>query len=381
MELLLILTYAAICVVVFKVFRLPINKWTVPTAVLGGVFMIGFILLAMNYNHPYTKEARYYFYTTPIYAYKRGVVVDVPVRANEALHQGDVLFRLDPAPFQAVVDQKKAALAAAEQNARQLQASADEADAALERAKAQVDLAQQDYDRQSYLVKQGVVSNAVADTSYRNLQVSLQTMQGASAASDRAHLAAESQINGVNTQVAQLQGELDDAQYDLSQATVTAPTDGYVSQLFLQPGMLAVPLRPLMIFFNSNEMILGAAFQQNALQRVIAGNDAEVAFDAIPGRVFKGKVAGLSLAVANGQLQPTGDLINPDDRTAPGRAVTEIRVTDDLSAFNLPPGAVAQVAVYTDHWEVFALIRKILLRMKSWMNYVFTEGHGVSAGH
>ena len=62
MELLLILTYSAICVAIFKIFNIPINKWTLPTAALGGIALIGFILLVMNYNHPFTKNARIYFH-------------------------------------------------------------------------------------------------------------------------------------------------------------------------------------------------------------------------------------------------------------------------------------------------------------------------------
>ena len=57
---------SAICVAVFKIFRIPVNKWTLPTAVLGGIFLISAILLIMNYNHPFTKNARIYFATTPI---------------------------------------------------------------------------------------------------------------------------------------------------------------------------------------------------------------------------------------------------------------------------------------------------------------------------
>jgi uncharacterized protein DUF1254 len=64
--LLLILIYAAICIAIFKIFRIPVNKWTLPTAALGGIFMIGFILVVMNYNHPFTGNARIYFATTPI---------------------------------------------------------------------------------------------------------------------------------------------------------------------------------------------------------------------------------------------------------------------------------------------------------------------------
>jgi len=68
MELLLMLTYAAICVAIFKIFRIPVNKWTLPTAVLGGIFLIGLILLVMNYNHPFSANARIYFATTPDHA-------------------------------------------------------------------------------------------------------------------------------------------------------------------------------------------------------------------------------------------------------------------------------------------------------------------------
>ncbi len=54
METLMLLTYAALCIVVFKVFRIPLNKWTVPTAVLGGIALIGAVIFGMNYNFPYT---------------------------------------------------------------------------------------------------------------------------------------------------------------------------------------------------------------------------------------------------------------------------------------------------------------------------------------
>ena len=103
MELLLILTYTAICYAIFKSFKVLVNKWTIPTAVLGGVILIAFILLVMNYNHPYTKEARLYFYTTPIVPVVRGEVVEVPVKPNVPLKQGDVLFKIDPRPYEYAV--------------------------------------------------------------------------------------------------------------------------------------------------------------------------------------------------------------------------------------------------------------------------------------
>ena len=99
MELLLILTYTALCVAIFKIFKIPVNKWTLPTAVLGGIFLIGFIMLVMNYNHPFTNNARIYFVSTPIIPDVKGRVIDVPVKPNEPLEAGDVLFRIDPQPL------------------------------------------------------------------------------------------------------------------------------------------------------------------------------------------------------------------------------------------------------------------------------------------
>jgi hypothetical protein len=55
--------------------------------------------------------------------------------------------------------------------------------------------------------------------------------------------------------------------------------------------------------------------------------------------------------------------------------LAEIHVTEDISAYHLPGGAVAQVAICSDDWRELSLLRKILLRMKSWENYIFPEGH------
>ena len=382
MELLLILTYAAICTAIFKIFKIPVNKWTLPTAVLGGIFMIGIILLVMNYNHPYSSNARIYFATTPIVPNVKGRVIDVPVEANVPIKQGDVLFKLDPTPYQYVVDQKKALLAEAESNVKQLKAAYDQALANVEKVKVQVTLAEEEYGRQKYLFEKKVIAQAQLDVATRNLDAAKQAFAGAEAAAEGSRLAYASEISGVNTTVARLQAELGEAQYDLDQTTVLAPGPGYVTQMALRPGMYLVPapLRPAMVFVHSDDQQLAAGFQQNALQRVRAGDHAEVAFDAIPGTVFKAKVRNVIDAIALGQLQASGSMQDMGVALPGGRAVAIIDVEDDTSGYNIPGGAAAQVAVYTPYAHHFALIRKILLRMRSWENYVFMEGHGGSSG-
>src|SRR5690242_16161116 len=102
MELLLVLIYVSLCVLIFKLFRIPVNEWTLSTAALGGIVGIALLLLTMNYNHPFTKNARIYFPVTPILTYVKGRVTDVPVQPNTPLKEGDVLFRIDPKPYEYV---------------------------------------------------------------------------------------------------------------------------------------------------------------------------------------------------------------------------------------------------------------------------------------
>jgi multidrug resistance efflux pump len=377
MELLLILTYSAICVAVFKIFRIPVNKWTLPTAALGGIFLIAGILLVMNYNHPFTKNARIYFATTPIMPNVKGRVIEVPVEPNAPLKQGDVLFKIDPQPYQYVVDQKKAQLAEAEQNVKQLKAAYDQALANMEKVNVQVKLAGDEYNRQEQLFEKKVVAQAALDIATRNIDAAKQGLAAAQAAAENARLAFESEIGGVNTTVARLQAELSDAEFNLEQTVTRAPGPGYVTQMALRSGMYVIPapLRPVMVFVHKDDQELAAGFQQNALQRVRAGDEAEIAFDGLPGRILKGQVKYVLDAIATGQFQATGVLQDMGADVPGGRAVAIINITDDTSGYNLPGGSAAQVALYTPYAHHFAIIRRILLRMRSWENYVFLEGH------
>ena len=389
MELLLILTYTAICFAIFKIFRIPVNKWTLPTAALGGILLIGFILLGMNYNHPFTASARIYFATTPIMPDIKGRVIEVPVSPNELLAKGDVLFRIDPKPYEIEVTRRRAALAEAEQNVAQLKAALDAAQATVSEATAQRDTARDAYNRFQSANENARLGGRPMPFSLAEVEnrrgvylASEGARQTATARAEQARVAYQSEIDGVHTSVARLRAELRDAEFDLDMTTVRAPGPGFVTQVGLRPGMYVIPapLRPVMVFIHDDDRSLAAGFEQNALQRVREGDEAEVAFAAVPGRIFRGKVEKVLDAIAPGQLQATGALQDMGVSLPGGRAVAIIEIDDDTTGFNIPGGAAAQVAVYTTHWHHFAIIRRILLRMRSWQNYIFFEGH-FEGGH
>jgi len=292
----------------------------------------------MNYNHPFTKEARIYFVTTPIIPDVKGRVIEVPVEPNKALKKGDVLFLIEPTVYKASFDSSKAQVAEALANR---------------------DRAKQAFDRYD----EGNRNARERGTNLPFSEVDVENRRGL-------YLAAEAAYESA-------QAKLVEAQFNLEQTVVRAPANGFVTQVGLRPGMMAVPLplRPVMTFVHTDDQILAGAFQQNSLQRVKAGDDAEIAFDAVPGQIFRGKVRIVIGAISQGQLQAGGVLIDPSQIKGEGRGIAMIDITDDYSAFQIPLGAAAQVALITEHWHHFAVIRRILLRMISWRNFVYTEGH------
>ncbi|STL86835.1 HlyD-family secretion protein [Escherichia coli] len=77
MDLLIVLTYVALAWAVFKIFRIPVNQWTLATAALGGVFLVSGLILLMNYNHPYTFTAQKAVIAIPITPQVTGIVTEV----------------------------------------------------------------------------------------------------------------------------------------------------------------------------------------------------------------------------------------------------------------------------------------------------------------
>jgi multidrug resistance efflux pump len=377
MDLLIILTYAAFAYGVFKLFKIPVNGFSLLTAALGGIAILAALVLGMNYNHPFSSQARFYFHTTPIVPGVGGVVTEVPVQSGVALKKGDVLFRLDPEPFENEVKAKEAALADALQTTRQLRATADAAQKKLESALADRDSAKDVFERSKKLLETGAIAQVQFERAKNNFNAAEATAQSAKSEADRALLEAEAVVKGVNTDVARLQADLDTAKFNLEQSVVRAPSDGTVQQNFLRPGMYAasLPLRPVMIFLHNEKPKFTAAFLQNSAQRIEEGSEAEFILPAVPGRFFKGKVAAVGAFIPQGQLQPSGNLIDPEQIKGEGRILVAIEPEDSISKYLIVPGSTAQVAIYTHHMHHLAILRKVLLRMKSWTNYLFSDGH------
>lgn len=375
MDLLLILTYAALCIAIFKIFNIPLNKWTVPTAVLGGVVLVGTLILLMNYNHPFTQLGNQVFSSTPIVSGVRGRVIEVPVEPNKPLKQGDILFMIDPIPYEAEVEKLEAQIKEASQGALGLEYDVQEAQAAQAQAIADRDKAQREYARYQRGYDKGAFTEQELDTRRQEYKATEAAVKVAKARVDQAKIALNSEIGGKNTTVARLLAELRQAEFDLEQTIVRAPTDGFATQLALRPGVMAVPLplAPVMTFVHTEETLYAAAFRQNSLQRLQPGYEAEFLFRALPGKVFKGEVVDVLPAIGESQFQARGALLGTEALRTSGRVFVTLKITDDLSDYHLPMGTAVEVAVYSDQFTHVSIMRKVLIRMKSWQNYLYLD--------
>lgn len=378
MDLLLILSYTALCVGIFKFFKIPLNKWSVPTAVLGGVILIGSLLLLMNYNHPYSERAQMITVTLPIIPEVQGVVMNVTPDSNKPLKAGDFLFKIDPTTYQAKVDGLNGQIKTALQDVEVLKARLESESADIEQVKALRDLALKDAQRyrngsrdklKSPFTDQEVVK---AQQTYLAAQAQWRSAQSKK---DQTQAELNALVGGENATVHQLKSQLKEAQYYLDKTIVKAPSAGYVTQNLLKPGMFVrpLPLRPVMVFVPEQKTYMYAVFRQNSALRLSAGDDVEVVFNALPGSVVQGKVKQILPAVPNSSYQAQGHLqgLNFDPKL--DGIYTEIELNPAANISALPAGSMGQVAVYSEHFAHLSILRKVLLRMTSWMHYLYID--------
>ncbi len=374
MSWILALIYCGILWLVFA--KLKLLKFSLPLAFVAasvGPTLIVTLLFCAQYLHPYTTNARSYQEVIPIVPQLRqaGRVIEITVEPNVPVKQGDVLFRVDPVPYQNNVVRLSAALQEAQQSEQVAVASVDLAQASLTRADASLEFATRNRDRIEKLVKTNSVSQEELDQAINRFAEADAAVNQSKASLTQANLSielAKAKIEQVTTQLA-------DAKYDLEQTTVVAPGDGFVVNLALRNGMLVggAGTGSVMSFvLERSELTQGiivAAFNQKNFLRIKEGQFAEVALYGYPGEIFTGHVVNTIQINGEGQLTASG--IIPTSLGSPQAAQFVARIKlergDEL---RIPGGSQALVAVYTEDVQIAGIPVMFLIRAQSWIRYV-----------
>jgi membrane fusion protein, multidrug efflux system len=227
-----------------------------------------------------------------------GRVQELAVRDNQAVQKGDVLFRLDDAPFRIAVEEASAQLAAARLQVESLKANYGQRRAELASAQDTLAFQQHELERQQRLLGSGIASQLQVDRvaharDEARSQVAAVQQQIAAVVAD---LGGNPNITlDRHPKVQQAQALLDRAKLNLSYTVVTAPSDGIVTRVErLQVGTYVNASTPLFALVSTADTWIEANFKEDQLTHMRVGQRASVQIDSYPGKTFEGRVASVS---------------------------------------------------------------------------------------
>ena len=225
-----------------------------------------------------------------------GRILDGAVRENDVVKEGDLLFRVDPAPYRIAIEQADAAIAAAQVRVSSLQTEYQTTNVDIESAREDVAFYEKEYQRQSSLMQDGFTTRARLQAAEHALSDARSRVASAlaDATKARAALATGSAAPGVNPAIKAGQLQREQAMLNLSRTEVRAPVAGVVSQADrLQPGQMMVQGLPGVTIVASSKSWIEANFKETDLAKMRVGQPAEITFDAYPDLKVRGKVSSI----------------------------------------------------------------------------------------
>ena len=292
-----------------------------------GVVLIGAIVYAWWTFAPTTVDGRVFQYVIPIVPNVKGQVVEVPIEGIRVLQKGDVLFKIDPTPYQFQVDR--------------LQASIDQADA-------QKTLAEIEVKRATGLVRSSAGPQSQLDQW-------------------------NAQLASTEASIASLSAQLGNAQWQLDETVVRAPSEGFVFNLQLRPGnyVTTMPVASSMSFVSNEAKPVLASFSQSAIRYMNVGDPVEMVFRTVPGKVFAGKIKRIAKAAGSSQLSASGQMVTLSGQPENSRWGVIMEFDDPSEAESMHQSSGASIiAVYTDKGKPVHVISKVVMRINAWTGYL-----------
>ena len=407
MEVILLLIYAFFVWLIFFKFKwLPWNIVSQVIVITLPIIGLTITILLLNIGAPTTNDVRVINYVVQIVPRVTGRVIEVPVEPNRLVKKGAVLFRIDPVPFKieaavaeakineakAKLNEAAAQLQVASAGARELRENLKAAVGQVSATSANLELARKRVKQHRELVAAGAGSGfelELAEKDLKEIQAQLDSSRASQAqiveklsakvGGDQAQVAtAKAQLAAANSQIATAEAQLANANWQLSETTVYAPADGYAINLQLRVGSTASVFAglPVMSFVETQQWII-ALYSQNELRAIEPGNEAEIALKTYPNRIIKCKVDSIVWATGVGQLPFGGALSQPGSPPMLNKYAVRLMLDEKETekGLFLAAGAVGNGAVYTESMQMIHIIRKVILRVGTKLDWLILKAH------
>jgi multidrug resistance efflux pump len=351
-------------------------KWVLLLILLS----LAWYLLADRFT-PYTQQARVGAFVIPVAAEVAGRVIRVSVRNNQDVRAGDVLFEVDPQPYQIAVDRARADLESTRRQVGASTAGIASAQASLRAAQANALRAQQDNQRLEglYRADRGTVSVRLLEVSRANLEQASSQVEAARAEVQRA----KEQEGGSEAENAQLRSAataLSKAELDLANTRIRARSAGLITDLRTDVGQFAAAGSPVMTLIAIHDVWITADMTENNLGLIKPDTPVAIVLDALPGEVFEGRVRSVGYGVSVGQTPAPGTLPsvqNSRDWLRPAQRFPVVIEFDEDAANALRDsrairaGGQAEVMAFPAPGNPLNPLGRLFFSLMSWLSYAY----------
>ncbi len=327
---------------------------------------------------PWTDQARVQGFVVPITPRIAGYVTEVNVTLNQQVTRGEVLAKINPRDYELAVQNAEADLEKAGQEVGSQTATISSATARVANSKARMMRAQYNYDRTQRIFEKdpGAVSRVDQDRALTDLEQAKSKLAEAESELERAKIELGSKGED-NPKIREAVAALEQAQINLTNTTVWAPSDGAVTNLQVDVGHYAQTGSPLMTFIASDDVWVEANMRENSIGNIDKGDEVDIVLDIAPARIFKGVVESVGYGVSDQQGGSTSLGSLPTVQTESGwlreaqRFPVIIKFADDDARGLLRAGGQADVIVYTGGNFVLNTIGWVWIRLISLFSYAY----------
>lgn len=355
---------------VYKVFKIKPQPWNIAIFVTIFCMAVVGVITLWTQASPYSTRAVVGRYSVPIVPWVQGQVVSIPTKPNVPIKKGEVLFEIDPTSYQYTVNQAKASLSAAQSDEARLAAGVKVAEASIAKVEADLRAAKSAMD----IAESTARENQLA-ISQLNLVQSREQYAAVQAALNQAQASREqasAALAGSKDAIELAEEKLKTAEFSLTQCTVRAPANGFVTNWQIREGTFVVPspAAAVGVFIDTSELSVAAPFKEQMLVNVKPGQEVEMVFKSHPGRLFRGKVDSILEATGEGQGIASGALPSATKIGSAGVLAVKVLLTDKEPADKLDLGTAGSLAIYTDSLTLIHIMSRVTMRMNKWLYYL-----------